>query len=180
MLIHKSGLFTYIVVFGLLLFNSVLKTSCSSDFVGCRLSQRPLFPPFLDDMRKECCRNGLVHLRVNQGSKLSLEPVSLLFCCPFWCIIIFNGNEAEVRQFGDECGGCSRWVSDLMCSALKSSLKTAKRLQLDQTKTAMDWTCSLGLSVLRLEDRKKTGCGGPVLSVETGLLYPYNYTSKHI
>ena len=60
-------------------------------------------------------------------------------------------------------------------SALKSSLKTAKRLQLDRTKTAMDWTCSLGLSVLRLEDRKKIGCGAPVLSVETGLLYPYNY-----
>ena len=65
-------------------------------------------------------------------------------------------------------------------SALKSSLKTAKRLQLDWTKTAKDWTCSLGLSVLRLEDRKKTGCGGPVLLVETGLLYPYNYPSKRI
>ena len=65
-------------------------------------------------------------------------------------------------------------------SALKSSLKTAKRLQLDRTKTAMDWTCSLGLSVLRLEDCKKTGCGGPVLLVETGPLYPYNYPSKHI
>ena len=37
-------------------------------------------------------------------------------------------------------------------SALKSSLKTAKRLQLDQTKIAKDWTCSLGLSVLKLED----------------------------
>ena len=65
-------------------------------------------------------------------------------------------------------------------SALKSSLKTAKRLQLDWTKTAEDWTCSLGLSVLRIEDHKKTGCGGPVLSVETGLLYPYNYPSKRI
>ena len=74
-------------------------------------------------------------------------------------------------------------VSDLAdsirSSALKSSLKTAKRLQLDRTKTAMEWTCSLGLSVLRLEDHKKTGCG-PVLSVETGLFYPYNYPSKHI
>ena len=65
-------------------------------------------------------------------------------------------------------------------SALKSSLKTAKRLQLDGTKTAKDWTCSLGLLVLRLEDHKKTNCGGPVLSVETGLLYPYNHPSKHI
>ena len=65
-------------------------------------------------------------------------------------------------------------------SALKSSLKTSKRLQLDWTKTAEDWTCSLGLSVLRLEDHKKTGCGGPVLLVETGLLYFYNYPSKCI
>ena len=53
--------------------------------------------------------------------------------------------------------------------ALKSSLKTAKRLQLDRTKTSKDWTCSLGLSVLRLEDRRKAG-----------LLYPYNYPSKRI
>ena len=71
-------------------------------------------------------------------------------------------------------------ISSLDISALKSSLKTAKRLQLDRTKTAKDWTCSLGLSVLKLEDRKKTGCGEPVLSVETGLLYPYNYPSKRI
>ena len=42
-------------------------------------------------------------------------------------------------------------------SAWKSSLKTAKRLQLDWTKTAKDWTCSLGLADLRLKDRKKTG-----------------------
>ena len=63
-------------------------------------------------------------------------------------------------------------------SALKSSLKTAKRLQLDWTKTAKDQTCSLGLSVLRLEDCKKTGCGGPVLLVKTGLLYPSNNISK--
>ena len=54
-------------------------------------------------------------------------------------------------------------------SALKSSLKTAK-----------DWTCSLGLSILTLEDHKKTGCSGPVLLVDTGLLYPYNYPSKHV
>ena len=82
----------------------------------------------------------------------------------------------------------SKFISELakaahaagLYSALKSSLKTAKRLQLDRTNTAMDWTCSLGLSVLRLEDRKKAGCGGPVLSVETGLLYPYNYPSKRI
>ena len=66
------------------------------------------------------------------------------------------------------------WVMSVI-SALKSSLKTAKRLQLDRTKTAKDWTCSLGLSVLKLEDRKKTGFGGPVLSVETSLLYPYSY-----
>ena len=64
-------------------------------------------------------------------------------------------------------------------SALKSSLKTAKRLQLDQTKTAKDQTCSLGLSVLRLEDCKKTGCGVLVLFVKTGLLYPSNDPSKH-
>ena len=72
------------------------------------------------------------------------------------------------------------WGEGVVDSALKSSLKTAKRLQLDWTKTAKDWTCSLGLSVLKLEDRKKTGCGGAVLSVETGLLYPYNYPSKRI
>ena len=65
-------------------------------------------------------------------------------------------------------------------SALKPSLKTVNRLQLDQTKTAKGWTCSLGLSVLRLEDHKKTSCGGPVLLFETGLLYPYNYPSNRI
>ena len=65
-------------------------------------------------------------------------------------------------------------------SALKSSLKTAKRLHLDRTKTAKYWTCSLGLSVLKLEDLKKTSCGGLVLLVEIGLFYPYNYPSKHI
>ena len=64
---------------------------------------------------------------------------------------------------------------DMTFSALKSSLKTAKSLQLDWTKTAKDWTCSLGLSALRLESG-----GGPALSVETSLLYPYNYPSKHI
>ena len=72
----------------------------------------------------------------------------------------------------------SPWI--LLHSALKSSLKTAKRLQLDWTKTARDWTCSLGLSVLRLEDPKKTSCGGLVLLVETGLLYSYNSPSKRI
>ena len=61
-----------------------------------------------------------------------------------------------------------------LISALKSSLKTAKRLQLDQSKTAKDQTCSLGLSVLRLEDREKTGCGGPVSLIKAGLLYPSN------
>ena len=86
----------------------------------------------------------------------------------------------------DSVEGWTLEIWNILCqqplhhSALKSSLKTAKRLQLDGTKTAMDWTCSLGLSVLRLEDRKKTGCGGPVLSVETNLLYPYNYPSKRI
>ncbi|KIJ98665.1 hypothetical protein K443DRAFT_103645 [Laccaria amethystina LaAM-08-1] len=40
-------------------------------------------------------------------------------------------------------------------SAWKSSPKTEKRLQLDWTKTAKDWTCSLSLSSLRLQDRKK-------------------------
>ena len=63
-------------------------------------------------------------------------------------------------------------------SALKSSLKTAKRLQLDQTKTAKHQTCSLGLSVLRLEDHKKTNCSGSVLSVKINILYPSNDSSK--
>jgi len=58
----------------------------------------------------------------------------------------------------------------LRCSAWKSSPKTEKRPQLDQTKTAKDWTSSLSLSLLRFQDRKKTGYGGPVLSVKTGLL----------
>ena len=64
-------------------------------------------------------------------------------------------------------------------SALKSSLKTAKRLQLDWTKTPKDWSHSLGRSILRLEDCKNTGYGGPVLSVKSGLLYPSKYPSKH-
>ena len=62
--------------------------------------------------------------------------------------------------------------------ALKSSLKSAKRLQLDWTKTEKDQTCSLGLSVLRSEDCKKTNCGGPVLLVKTGILYSSNNLSK--
>ena len=74
----------------------------------------------------------------------------------------------------------SMYSINVIHSALKSSLKTAKILQLDWTKTIKDWTCSLGLSVLRLEDRKKTGCRGLVLSVKTGLLYPSNYPLKHI
>ena len=52
-------------------------------------------------------------------------------------------------------------------SALKSSLKTAKHQ-----------TCSLGLSVLRLEDHKKTNCSGSVLSVKINILYPSNDSSK--
>ena len=56
-------------------------------------------------------------------------------------------------------------------SALKSSLKTSKRLKLYQTKTAKDWTCSPGFSVLRLEDCKKTGCGGPVIHVAWGWMW---------
>jgi len=58
----------------------------------------------------------------------------------------------------------------LPTSAWKSSPKTEKRLQLDWTKTAKDWTSSLGLSLLRFQDCKKTGYGGLVLSVKTGLL----------
>jgi len=46
------------------------------------------------------------------------------------------------------------------------------------TKTAKDWTSSLSLSALRLQDCKKTGYGGPALSVKTGLLYPSNDPSK--
>ena len=65
---------------------------------------------------------------------------------------------------------CYLGVESTVSSAWKSSPKTAKRLQLDRTKTAKDRTSSLGLSVLRLQDRKKTGYGGPVLSVKTGLL----------
>ena len=64
-----------------------------------------------------------------------------------------------------KCDSCENVHKNLKClniSALKSSLKTAKRLQLDWTKTAKDQTCSLGLSVLRSEDCKKTGFGGPV------------------
>ena len=48
--------------------------------------------------------------------------------------------------------------------------KTEKRLQLDWTKTTKDQTSRLGLSLLRFQDCKKTGYGGPVLLVKTGLL----------
>ncbi|EDR09716.1 uncharacterized protein LACBIDRAFT_319114 [Laccaria bicolor S238N-H82] len=58
--------------------------------------------------------------------------------------------------------------STFLCSAWKSSPKTAKRPQLDWTKTAKDWTCSLGLSDLRSQDCKKTG-----------ILYLHNNPSKH-
>ena len=55
---------------------------------------------------------------------------------------------------------CSR---SMVCSVGKSSYKTAKRPQLDQTKTAKDQTSSLSLSVFRIKDRKKTGLLRPVL-----------------
>jgi len=55
-------------------------------------------------------------------------------------------------------------------NAWKSSPKTEKRPQLDWAKTAKDWTSSLGLSLLRFQDHKKTGYGGPALSDKTGLL----------
>ena len=74
-------------------------------------------------------------------------------------------------------GGKTR-ISTLAASALKSSLKPATRLQLDWTKTAKDQTRSLGLSVLRLEDHEKTGCGGPALLVKGDVLYPSNDPSK--
>ena len=59
-------------------------------------------------------------------------------------------------------------------SALKSSLKTATGLDQDCKRPDLQsWSFSL-----RLEDCKKTGCGGPVLSVKTGLFYPSNNISK--
>ena len=45
----------------------------------------------------------------------------------------------------------------ILLSALRSSCRTAKRLQLDWTKTTKDWTISLSLSVFRIKDWKKTG-----------------------
>ena len=55
----------------------------------------------------------------------------------------------------------AHWCSAVP-SAWKSSPKTEKRPQLDQTKTTKDWTSSLSLSLLRFQDHKKTGYGGPV------------------
>ena len=72
------------------------------------------------------------------------------------------------------------YFTKVRISALKSSLKTAKRLQLDWTKTAKDWTCSIGLSVSRLEDCKKTGFGGPILLVKTGLWTPLITLQTHL
>jgi len=63
-------------------------------------------------------------------------------------------------------------------SAWKFSPKTEKRPQLDQTKSAKNQTSSLSLLALRLKDHKKTGYGGPVLLVKTGLLYLPNNPSK--
>ena len=86
----------------------------------------------------------------------------------------------EVKQCSwkvKQLGGKAR-ISTLTASALKSSLKPATRLQLDWTKTAKDQTCSLGLSVLRLEDHEKTHCGGLALLVKDDLLYPSNDPSK--
>jgi len=59
---------------------------------------------------------------------------------------------------------------EIMLSAWKSSPKTEKRLKLDWTKTTKDWTSSLGLSLLRFQDCKNTGYGGPALLVKTSLL----------
>jgi hypothetical protein len=36
------------------------------------------------------------------------------------------------------------------------------RLEKDWTKTGKDWTSSLGLSILKIKNRKKTGLHGPV------------------
>jgi len=44
----------------------------------------------------------------------------------------------------------------VQCSALKSSLKTAKRPQKDQTRLEKDRTTGLGFLVLRFMDQKKT------------------------
>jgi hypothetical protein len=54
-------------------------------------------------------------------------------------------------------------------SVWKSSLKTAKRLQPDWTKTGKDRTSSLVFWFLRIKDCKKTGLHGPVFVVQTSL-----------
>ena len=95
-------------------------------------------------------------------------------------IIINTHILGELKQCSwkvKQLGGKAR-ISTLTASALKSSLKPATRLQLDLTKTAKDQTCSLGLSVLRLEDHEKTHCGGLALLVKDDLLYPSNDPSK--
>jgi hypothetical protein len=62
-----------------------------------------------------------------------------------------------VEEAGGNGGGREWKRGEGVNSAWKSSPKTEKRPQLDWTKTAKDWTCSLSLSYLRLQDRKKTG-----------------------
>ena len=98
----------------------------------------------------------------------------------FGVLRILDDNNEYTYSLGGQTmflGGKTR-ISTLTASALKSSLKPATRLQLDWTKTAKDQTCSLGLSVLRLEDHEKTGCGGLALLVKDDLLYPSNDPSK--
>ena len=59
-------------------------------------------------------------------------------------------------------------------SVCKSSLKTAKRPQPDQTKTGKDQTSSPVFWFLRIKDCKKTGLHGPVWTGEFILLtFPY-------
>lgn len=57
----------------------------------------------------------------------------------------------------------------VQCSALKSSLKTAKRPQKDQTRLEKDRTTGLGFLVLRFMDQKKTSLL---------IFQPYKYASK--
>ena len=108
---------------------------------------------------------------------------SPLVCCP-WSVVLHPLSLFVIHHLLSVILHSSSFISCLLfvifcpllvaTSALKSSLKTATGLDQDCKRPDLQsWSFSL-----RLEDCKKTGCGGSVLLVKTGLLYPSNNISK--
>ena len=83
-----------------------------------------------------------------------------LLCCYIYIYIQGQSNRISLsKDWFDEMyiKYIMKEIQQLVqCSALKSSLKTAKRPQKDQTRLEKDWTTGLGFLVLRFMDQKKT------------------------